>query len=148
MTQPEALRLVGMLFGYFPSAKELSKETVALWANDLLAYEVVDGMEAAHTFGTMNRYPPSLADYIEGIKDERQHRLAQTPALLSHEGSLQMAAHPADDLGTGPGYAIGGALTIEQFLRSRPDIAARVKRLGWWGTTLEKIEGTAEALGR
>ena len=81
MRDSEAARLVGMLFSYFPSAKELTPETTLLWTQEVKQFEVIDVSTAATTLGTMSKYPPTLAYFTESIIDERNHRLGKVKAL-------------------------------------------------------------------
>ena len=126
------------MFAYFPG-KDPTPETAALWAVELLPYELEDGMEAAKVLGSMGKFMPSLSEYIDGIREERNHRIVPEPALPSY-GDLLMAASPVDDIGAPPGWPRGGAVTLVEFLRSRPDMADRVKKLGVWKQTLANLE--------
>lgn len=112
MTEPEALRLVAMLTSYF--RQELSDETAMLWAHELVAYEIRDGMEAAQILGTAGRFMPSLAEFVDAIRDCRNVRLRrEAPALPAR-------------------YERG--ITLAEHLAANPDQRERVARMtGWVG---------------
>lgn len=104
MTDAESLRLVAMLTSYF--RQELSDETAVLWARELRSFEPVDGMEAAQILGTMGRFMPSLAEFVDAVRDCRNQRLKrEVPALPpSHDYrgrpytlAEHLATHPDDD---------------------------------------------------
>lgn len=80
MTNADALRVIAMLTAYF--RQDLSDETAALWSNELLRYDVRDGIEAAKLLGAHRKFMPSLAEFVEGIRECVRDRDATRPALV------------------------------------------------------------------
>lgn len=103
MRESEAVTVVAVLASYFPG-KELAKETIALWAHELLAHDVRDGMAAARSLGTGSKFMPSLATLVDEIRIARREReLDEVPALPAGETTgvsfpewLETQATPAE----------------------------------------------------
>jgi hypothetical protein len=109
MKTSEAVRLIAMLAAAF--RQEVSEETAALWANEVSKSEVVDVVEAIQIAMTSGRFMPSLAEFMDLIRDCRNVRLAGERSALP------------DPVAALPKY------TFAQFLADHPDQAERVKRL-------------------
>lgn len=119
MTLSEAARLVHMFKQFWPSAS-MPKETAALWAHEIQRYDPMDVAEAAGLLGESRQWMPSLAEFIEGIKECRRDRLgAEAPAELPHPDDLSFA----------------------EFLHRNPEWAERVK------TIAEKLTSKYTASG-
>jgi hypothetical protein len=80
MTQAEAIRLVAVLAASF--RQDVTDETAVLWANDLIPFELTDGLEAADITRKTSVFMPSLAEFLAIMRDCRNSRL-ETRALPS-----------------------------------------------------------------
>lgn len=109
MTHPEAIRLVAMLAAYWRT--DVPDETAALWANRLIEFETQDGMEAAHIIGGSGRFFPSLADFVDTIRECRRDR------ILAEHRELPAESHPR------------AFYPFAQFLADYPEWADRVRAL-------------------
>ena len=81
MTQADAIRLVNVLGSYF--RQEIAEETAVLWAKELLAWELSDGLEAAELAGKTQVYMPTLAEFLAMVRDVRNVRVVMRPELPS-----------------------------------------------------------------
>lgn len=81
MKPSEAARLVAVLAAYWPGT-DVRDETAQLWENELLPFEITDGMEAARLFGRSGMFMPSLAEFLDGIRECRNDRLREERAAL------------------------------------------------------------------
>lgn len=110
MTQPEALRIVAMLTAYH--RQELSNETALLWAQEIVEFELEDAMEATRLLGIAVKFMPSLATFIEAIRECRNERRAK-------EGNRPMLQQPY--------------YPFTQYLAEHPEMIERAKALqGTW----------------
>lgn len=87
MKESEAVRVVTMLAGYW--GKEVPDEMVLLWSNELVRYDNRDAIEAAQLLGAHRRFMPSLAEFVEGVREVMRDRDMATPALV--ESFIAMA---------------------------------------------------------
>lgn len=110
MRESEAARVVSMLAAYFPGRK-MADETQQLWEREVAAYELEDASEAARALGAFSQYMPSLAGFLDAIREERNRR------VISKTLSLP------------PAGARSGGMTFSQFLAERPDMRQRVEAL-------------------
>lgn len=122
MKESDAARVVSMLAAYFPG-KDITDETAVLWERQVAEFEQQDAVAAAESLGTMGRFMPSLAEFVDAIREERNHRLIARALTLP-----EPVPYPSD------------ACTFEEFLRDRPDMQERVKKLGIWKETLARLE--------
>jgi len=108
----EAARLVAVLSAYWPGT-DIREETAQLWERELVGFEIEDGMDAARQLGRSGRFMPSLGEFSDAIIECRNERLVRERAAR--------ALPPGQDT---------SCCTFGEFLRDRPDMRVRVKRLG------------------
>lgn len=85
MKQSEAVRIVGLLNGYFP-ARPIPQETVALWATELAPFRYDDALTAVRAIGTNARFMPALAELLDDVRDaQRERERAERPQLTAGE---------------------------------------------------------------
>lgn len=111
MKESEAARLIAMLAAYWRT--DVPDETVALWSNRLVEFDVEDGMEAAHILGESGRFFPPLTDFVGIIRECRNDR------ILRQRMSLPRPSVPQ----------AGGLSSFAEYLNRNPDMAERVKAL-------------------
>lgn len=75
MTVAEAIRLVAVLGASF--RQDVSEETAVLWAQDLVPYDLTDGVEAADIARRTSIYMPSVAEFLALVRDCRNTRVAE-----------------------------------------------------------------------
>jgi hypothetical protein len=134
------VRLLGMLLAYYPNV-DVPDNTVIVWTEVISGFDMGDCMEAARILGASQKWVPKLSELVDVIIECRNDRLGREPeqaALPAHlGGQLLMGASPVDDVGVPAAYPEGGsAVTITEYLATRPEMVERVRRLGWWGRTL------------
>ena len=125
MNKPEAIRVIAALASYFP-AREMPSETATLWAGGIDKYELTDALEAVETMGTMGRFMPSLAEFVEAIRDCQRHRLEKRNVRsLAEEGQgsgpfLSMTEWLADE-------AMTDARMMHRARREFPSLIAQIR---------------------
>jgi hypothetical protein len=115
MNLSEAARLIHLFSEYWPSAP-LTKENVALWARAIDRYDPTDVAEAAALLGESRQWMPSLAEFIEGIKECRRDR------LMAEAKARPVLTPSTDDMNEPCSFA--------EFLRDFPEWRERVLALG------------------
>lgn len=120
MRESDAARIVSMLAAYFPG-RTMAEESAQLWEREIVEFDQRDGINAARELGAMSKFMPSLAEFADAIREERNRRvISETLALPEVPAGLVVFC------------------TMEQFLRDRPDMQERVRKLGIWRDTLER----------
>lgn len=79
MTSAEAVRLIAVLASSF--RQDISDETAVLWAKDLVAFELSDGLEAADICRQTAVFMPSLAEFLALVRDCRNTRISNIREL-------------------------------------------------------------------
>jgi hypothetical protein len=110
-----------MLAAYFPG-RTMAEETSQLWEREILGYDQRDGINAARELGSMSKFMPSLAEFVDAVREERNRRVISETLALPPSGAVVFCS-------------------MEQFLRERPDMQERVRKLGIWRDTLERATG-------
>lgn len=84
MRDSDAIRACAVLFAYFPrkDASDIPPETLKLWAKEIVPYDLGDALEASETLGTMGRFMPSLAEFVDTIRDCRNARMVRDQKAL------------------------------------------------------------------
>lgn len=110
MNARESISAVRLLLAAFPK-QSFSEDTVMLWARSIQKFEMRDVGEATLVMAEREDWVPSLAEWVEAIRDERDHRVREERKAL-----------PAP-------VKVGSYYPLAQFLRDHPEMGERVKEL-------------------
>jgi hypothetical protein len=117
MTLSDALRLVAVLGDYYRQG--LTEKTAALWARELVPFEIEDGLEAVTILGTAGRVMPTLRDLIDTVRECRNDRRRRERTALPGEGD---------------------GISLHDWLEANSDMHDRFSAIGpKWRAVVEKI---------
>lgn len=111
MKPSEALKVLSLVEATWPG-RPLPDETKAVWGKALVAYEFDDAFSAVEWLGKLAKFPASLEEIVSGTVEERNERLQRERKVLP----------PAQ-------YVPGETCSFGEFLRTHPDMEARLRAL-------------------
>jgi hypothetical protein len=117
MKKSEALKVIAYLEAAYPG-RELPESTKGVWGTELLVYDFEDGWEAARCLSQLTTFMPSLAEVLEGCREERNARIMR---------ERRLANSAAKEL---PADKTGGFISFADWLATQPaDVVERAKKV-------------------